>query len=122
VTFSVLTILTISIAEAKEEKASIPSARDAAILGKVKTHPAYRTLVEQAKSQKQGFLCRSVSEVIETKDYSLSSQQSAVYSLAVLECLYNPQDGLGVIRQSGLAVFSGEQIVSFTIVDIPQPE
>jgi hypothetical protein len=89
---------------------------------KVKTSPQYLAEVAKAKTLGHDFWCESVAEELKSKDYSSLPEYPSVYSMVVLNCKYNPHDGLDVIRMIGLATFADNQVLNFSVANVHQPD
>ena len=116
ITLSLLTLLTLSVSKAADPVGTL------GVKIKVKTSPFYLAEVAKAKEQGASFSCQSVAEQLSSKDYSSSSAGSSIYSLVILNCMYNPHDGLDAYRVMGLATLSGDQVISFSTAAVLQPE
>lgn len=115
ITFSLLTLLSMAVARAEP----------LGTLGlkiKVKTSAFYLAEVAKAKKLGHSFWCESVAEELKSQNYSSLSQYPSVYSLVVLDCRYNPHDGLDSYRMIGLATFSNEEVVGFSVANVHQPD
>lgn len=116
VTFSILTLLTMAVARAEEPLGTL------GLKIKVKTSAFYLAEVKKAEARGHAFWCETVAQELKSKDYSSLKGYPSIYSLVVLNCLYNPHDGLDSYRVMGLATVSGDQVLGFSIANVNQPE
>jgi hypothetical protein len=89
---------------------------------KIVASKAYKSKVNEAKKAGSDFYCAGIAETLQTSDYSNFPGMETRFQLVVLDCHYNPHDGGDAIRQAGLVVMAGSEVLSFAVGSVAQPD
>lgn len=93
------------------------------ILEKVKATTEYKDMVRDYNGSGGSFSCSEPEEVLTSKNYSRIKGDESRYSLAVLICIADPNDGLDAYQTMGLATIDAAgDIVSFKTAYVSQAD
>ena len=92
------------------------------LLSSIKNSPIYLSEVKKIEDSGAGLMCDSVSEVLTSKNYSSLSKYPSIFSMVILKCRYNPNDGLDAYKVAGLATISDGNLINFILGNINQPD
>jgi len=102
---------------------AIGFAKDQSILKKVQATAEFQKISKSYEQYGGYFNCSEVNEVLVSKNYSSLQDAQSRYSLAILTCQANPNDGGDAIQAVGLATLnSSGQVLSFTVEHPAQPD
>lgn len=101
---------------------SLSFADNASLLQQIQSSKSYKEYVAKNKKLARAFYCDSVLENLTSKDHSRLGGVESRFSLVVLSCASDYNDGGDPIHEAGLAVISDGDVLSFTTGSVAQPD